>query len=405
MHFAHQRGIIHRDLKPSNVLLTKEDVPKIGDFGLAKQTRSYSGVPMGAVTRTGDVLGTPNYMAPEQAAGQSHLIGPGTDVYALGVILYEMLTGQPPIVAGTPVEALRRVVQEEPVPPSRMQPRVPRDLETICLLCLEKKPEGRYASAEALADDLRSFLAGDAIKARPPSRAERLARWIRRRPTGAVLVAVAAVALAGVLIGAWMHSAVAVGGVAVLSLLLAAWWYNARLQAALRDLALQHGEAEHNVERLHFLLETTRRLMAAVGVDDLLAILGEATTRLVNAERATIYVVDADKAELWSRVALGDGVGEIRVPLGTGIAGMVALTGETINLLDAYSDSRFNPDVDRRTGYRTRNLLTVPVKSSRGSIIGVFQVLNKRQGDFTREDVELLLALAASAGVALVRAC
>jgi serine/threonine-protein kinase len=401
MHFAHKRGIIHRDLKPSNVLLTKEGVPKISDFGLAKHTRQGSDFPGGAVTRTGDVLGTPNYMAPEQASGLAHLIGPCTDVYALGIILYEMLTGRPPILADTPIEALRRVVQEEPAPPSRLQPRVPRDLETICLRCLEKKPQRRYLSAEALADDLRAFLAGDAIKARPASRGERLARWLRRKPTTAVLVTVAAVALIGVLIGVWMHSAVAVGGVAVLSLLLAAWWYNARLQAALRDLAQQHSEAEHNAQRLHFLLETTRRLMAAAGVDDLLAILGETTTRLVNAERATIYVVDAGKAELWSRVAMGDDVGEIRVPMGTGIAGMVALTGETINVLDAYTDVRFNAEVDRRTGYRTRNLLTVPVRSSPGTIIGVFQVLNKRQGDFTREDVELLLALAASAGVAL----
>jgi GAF domain-containing protein len=144
--------------------------------------------------------------------------------------------------------------------------------------------------------------------------------------------------------------------------------------------------------------------MAAPNVDVLLTVLGETAARLVNAERSTIYVLDPQSAELWSRVAMGDNVGEIRVPLGTGISGMVALTGETIMLDNPYNDIRFNPDVDKRTGYRTRNLLTMPVKSVKGSIIGVFQLLNKRQGDFGREDIELLTTLAASAAVALENA-
>jgi serine/threonine-protein kinase len=405
MHVAHQRGIIHRDLKPSNVLLTKDGQAKISDFGLAKWTHRESASSLtGAVTNTGDILGTPSYMAPEQAGGLVRQMGPATDIYALGVILYEMLTGKPPFQAQSALQALQRVMTEEPVPPTRLQPGVPRDLETICLTCLEKKPVRRYASAEALADDLRSFLAGDAIQARPATALERLGRWARRRPTTVVLLGVAAVAFGGLLVGAWMFHALAVGCVAVLSMLLAAWWYNARLQAALRELAHEHRQAEHNVERLHFLLEATRRLTGARDVDALLAILGETTARLVNAERATIYMLDAANAELWSRIAMGDGVGEIRVPLGTGIAGMVGLTGETINLDDPYRDLRFNTEVDRRTGYRTRNLLTMPVKSASGTIIGVFQLLNKRQGSFGREDVELLLTLAASAAVALENA-
>ncbi len=187
-------------------------------------------------------------------------------------------------------------------------------------------------------------------------------------------------------------------------MLLAAWWYNARLQTALRELAHEHHAVEHNVERLHFLLEATQHLMATRDVDALLAILGETAARLVNSERATIYVLDVEKAEVWSRVAMGDGVGEIRVGLGMGISGMVALTGETINLDDPYNDVRFNPEIDKRTGYRTRNMLTMPVKSAKGAILGVFQLLNKRQGSFMKEDVELLTTLAASAAVALQNA-
>jgi eukaryotic-like serine/threonine-protein kinase len=404
MHFAHERGIIHRDLKPSNVLLTKDGQPKISDFGLAKRTQQTVSAGFMAMTHTGEVLGTPSYMAPEQAGGLIRQIGPATDVYSLGAILYEMLAGRPPFAADSALQVLHRVLHEEPLPPTQLQQRVPLDLETICLTCLEKDPARRYASANALADDLRAFLAGDPIQARPPTTWERLARWARHKPTAAVLLAVAAVAFCGLLIGAWQQSALVVGSVAVLSMLLAAWWYNARLQAAVRELAHEHREAERNVERLHFLLEATRQLMAAGDIDAVLAILGETAARLVAAERSTIYMLDPDKAELWSRTAMGDGVGEIRVPLGTGIAGMVALTGETLILDDPYTDIRFNQEIDKRTGYRTRNMMTMPLKSATGTILGVFQLLNKRQGRFGRDDVELLTTLAASAAVALENA-
>jgi putative methionine-R-sulfoxide reductase with GAF domain len=278
---------------------------------------------------------------------------------------------------------------------------VPRDLETICLTCLQKEPERRYGSAEALADDLRAFLAGEPIQARPAGPWLRLRRWLRRRPTTAVLMGVGTVAVLGGLVGALWYDTLAVGSVAVLGLLLGAGWYSARLRAAVRQIERQQVEAERNVERLHLLLETTRRLMTGPPLDELLRLLGETTTRLANAERATIYLVDAERRQLWSKVAMGDGVGEIRVPLGTGIAGTVALSGETVNLADPYRDERFNPEIDRRTGFVTRNLLTLPMKARDGRVLGVFQVLNKRTGEFAAEDVELLSSLASSAALAV----
>jgi serine/threonine-protein kinase len=177
IHVAHQHGIVHRDLKPANVLLADGAVPKITDFGLAKRLDADIGQ-----TQSGAVMGTPSYMAPEQAAGKVKEIGPATDVYALGAILYEMLTGRPPFQAATTLDTVRQVLSEEPVPPSRLQPGVPRNLEIICLKCLEKNPRQRYATAEQLADDLCCFRGGEPIMARPLGPVGRLARWARLRP-------------------------------------------------------------------------------------------------------------------------------------------------------------------------------------------------------------------------------
>jgi WD40 repeat protein len=195
-HYAHGRGVVHRDLKPANVLLTADGTPKLVDFGLAKLL-----VGGDQATRSDVVLGTPGYMAPEQAAGRSKGVGPPADVYALGAVLYELLTGRPPFQSETPLETLRQVVQCEPVSPSRLQPKVPRDLETICLKCLQKEPRRRYASAAALADDLGRFLRREPIRARPVGPAGRLGRWCRRYPAVAALaglVAVLVLVVAGV---------------------------------------------------------------------------------------------------------------------------------------------------------------------------------------------------------------
>jgi serine/threonine-protein kinase len=221
VHSAHQRGVVHRDLKPANILFSDERratsdeerqeaegglssalvarrsslVAKVTDFGLAKRLDDDSGQ-----TRSGQVVGTPSYMAPEQAAGQARLVGPAADVYALGAILYECLTGRPPFKAATSIDTLLLVLEQDPVPPARLQPKVPRDLETVCLKCLAKEPRKRYPSAEALADDLRRFLDGRPVLARRTPGWERAWKWARRKPALAALIALAAVG-AGVLGG------------------------------------------------------------------------------------------------------------------------------------------------------------------------------------------------------------
>jgi serine/threonine-protein kinase len=198
---AHQGGIVHRDLKPANVLLTPDGTPKISDFGLARRVEGGE-----RLTQSGAILGTPSYMAPEQARGRTQALGPPVDIYALGAILYELLTGRPPIQGETAAETVLQVLSQEPVPPARLNPRVPRDLETICLKCLHKEPQRRYASAAALAEDLRCFLRGEVIAARPEGQLERLARAVRRRPTLTVGLT-AGVLLATALIwgGLWLR--------------------------------------------------------------------------------------------------------------------------------------------------------------------------------------------------------
>ncbi len=203
MHYAHERNIIHRDLKPANILITSDGVPKITDFGLAKRLEQND---ESSKTRTGTLMGTPSYMSPEQAAGRTYDIGPLSDQYALGAILYELLTGRPPFLGATLLETIQQVRTQEPVRPTLLQATTPHDLEVICLKCLQKEQSKRYANAKEMADDLRRFLNGEPIRARPVSLMERSWRWCRRNRRLAALYAAVSVllfmlAMSGVLHG------------------------------------------------------------------------------------------------------------------------------------------------------------------------------------------------------------
>src|SRR2546430_913288 len=194
VHYAHEHGILHRDIKPGNILLDAKGEPHLTDFGLARLVETES-----SVTHTLDVIGTPSYMAPEQAVGNNAAVSSVTDVYGLGAVLYQLLTGQPPFAGGTTYETIRLLLDTEPRPPRLLNPKIDRDLSTICLKCLEKDPRRRYSSALSLAEDLERWVKHEPIQARHTGVFARGAKWVRRNPTSALLAAslIAMVAAAG----------------------------------------------------------------------------------------------------------------------------------------------------------------------------------------------------------------
>jgi len=307
---AHRMGVIHCDLKLENIMLSENDHVSIMDFGISRVIDQPD-------RESGPIMGTPEYLAPEQI--KSEAIDARTDLYSLGIIIYEMLTGVTPYQDMDVCTILTRVLTEEPMPPSELREEIPKGLEQIILKAIRKSPQDRYQSAD-------DFLLA-----------------IQRYE--------------GTLVDEILHELTS---------------------------------TRRRVVKLMAVLETHRSLSSTSSIEQLLDIMLETAAREINADRGTLFIIDARRKVLWSKITAGEKNIQIEIPLGKGIAGQVAQTGKAINISDAYADPRFNREVDVQTGYRTRNILTVPLYSYRGDVAGVLQLLNKAEGDFSSDDIEFL---------------
>ncbi len=319
---AHRMGVLHRDLKPENVLVGEDGTPRLMDFGIAVETGLYRG-------EQGDTIpGTPQFLAPELLRGE--MPTQGTDVYAMGVLLFEMFTGRVPFDDDDTARLVRRVISEAAPKVETLRPDLPPELRDILERAIAKDPQTRFGDAPALSDAIAAF-------------------------EGQVL------------------------------------------DRVLAEVSVTRAK----MVKLMVILEANKSLAATFDPTETLRIILKTATSETDAERGTIFLQDPESGELVSQILEGGSVNPIRLPVGTGIAGSVAQTGQTVNSFDAYRDPRFDKRTDNSSGFKTVSILAAPMRTPRGEIVGVVEILNKRRRNFTREDEEFLTEVGTHAALAV----
>lgn len=325
---AHKMGVIHCDLKPENIFLSPDEVVKIMDFGISRLKDQ-------PIDPNAPIMGTPEFLSPEQIRNEK--MDGRCDLYALGIIIYEMLTGKVPFEDSDIYRLLDKILYEEPSPPNLLRKEIPDGLSDIIMKAIEKNVKKRFQDAKEFLNAVEQFE------------------------------------------GKWVDN-------------------------ILKELSIAH----QKMVKLLAVLEAQKALSSSLELDKLLETLLAVATREVGAERGTIFLVDKIKEVLWAKTLEGDKEVKIEVPLGKGIVGHTALSGESLNIPDAYKDSRFNPEVDKKTGYKTISLLSVPMKSYANEIVGVIQLLNKKKEEkiepFSKEDEEFLKEVCSHAATLLEQA-